>query len=271
MSTKALKNAVSRQHEDYIRKQLNRKRLVQISRWGFLLAFILLWEVAARLGWIDAFIFSSPTRMWNTFNNLLAEGKLWMHLGTSVWETVLGFLLGTLIGSGVAVALWWWKGLADVLEPYLIVLNSLPKVALGPIIIVWVGAGMGAIITMALLISVIITIISVWAGFNEVAQDRIDLMRSFNASKAQIFFKVVLPANIPTIISSLKINVGMSWVGVIMGEFLVSKAGIGYLIVYGGQVFQLDLVMTCTVLLCIAAAIMYLAVAYLEKKVRWIV
>ena len=149
-------------------------------------------------------------------------------------------------------------------------LNALPKIALGPILIVWFGAGVKSIIVMALLISLVVTIMSVLVGFNEITGEKQLLMRTLGANKLQIFTMVVLPASVPTIMSALKISVGMSWVGVIVGEYLVSKAGLGYLIVYGGQVFKLDLVMTSIVVLCVLAALMYYGVAFLEKKlVLW--
>lgn len=157
-----------------------------------------------------------------------------------------------------------------MLDPYLVVLNALPKIALGPILIVWFGAGITSIIVMALLISFVVTIMSVLAGFNEITGEKQLLMKTLGASKLQIFTMVVLPASLPTIMNALKISVGMSWVGVIVGEYLVSKAGLGYLIVYGGQVFKLDLVMASIVVLCLLAALMYYGVAYMEKKlVKW--
>ncbi|HOL16947.1 MAG TPA: ABC transporter permease subunit, partial [Bacillota bacterium] len=159
----------------------------------------------------------------------------------------------------------WSDFLAKVLDPYLVVLNSLPKIALGPIIIVWFGAGATAIIVVALLISVIVTILGVYNGFAQVDPDKVKLLKTFGATRLQVLQKVILPASIPTIIAALKINVGLSWVGVIVGEFLVSRAGLGYLIVYGGQVFRLDLVMTSVIILSIAAALMYQGVVYLEK------
>ena len=163
--------------------------------------------------------------------------------------------------------LWWSELLTSILEPYLIVLNSLPKIALGPLIIIWVGAGRSAIITMALLISVIITIISAHTGFVSVDKEKVELLKAMGANKFQILYKLILPANIPNILAILKINVGLSWVGTIMGEYLVSKEGIGYLLVYGSQVFKLDLVMASTIILCLLATIMYLAVALLEKLI----
>ena len=161
----------------------------------------------------------------------------------------------------------YYGGIKKVIEPYLTILNSLPKVALGPIIIIWFGAGIKSIIVMALLISLIITIINVYEGFNNVNENKIKLMKTFGAKKHQIFFKLTFPNSLNTIISVLKINVSMSLIGVIMGEFLVSKKGIGYLILYGSQVFNLSLVISGIFILCIVAALMYYIVNFIEKKV----
>ena len=257
---------MSDEHAKYLRHIRQRRHMVLIARIAILIVFFALWEIGAQLKWIDPFIMSSPSRMMNTFITLSKDGSLFMHLGITTLETLIGFILGTLAGTLIAVILWWSETIARILDPYLVVLNALPKIALGPILIVWIGAGMEAIIAMALLISLIVTILTVLNGFVSVSPDKLLLMRTFNATRLQMLTKVVLPANVPTIISALKINVGMSWVGVICGEFLVSRAGLGYLIVYGGQVFKLDLVMASIVLLCIAAALMYAGVAAIEKR-----
>lgn len=263
-------NPISKEHAKYISKIKRNRLMVRFSQIAILLAFIALWELAARLSLIDAFITSQPSRIISTIKSLYQEGVLLMHVSITIYETIIGFVLGTMLGTVVAIILWWSEFAAKVADPYLVVLNSLPKVALGPIIIVWIGAGPFAIITMALLVSLIVTIITVLNGFMEVNPDKIKLLQTFGANKTQILKKVVLPASIPTIISAVKINVGMSWVGVIVGEFLVSKAGLGHLIVYGGQVFKLDLVMTSVFILSIAAALMYQFVAWLEKKfLKW--
>lgn len=148
----------------------------------------------------------------------------------------------------------------------MVILNSLPKVALGPVIIIWVGAGMPAIIVMALSISLIVTILDILNGFLHTDKEKIKMAETFKANKLQILTKIVIPANIPTFFNTLKVNIGLSLVGVISGEFLVSKGGLGYLIVYGGQVFQLDLVMTSVIILAIVAALMYQSIVLLEKK-----
>lgn len=259
---------MSEEHRLFLKKQRIHKIVVLIIQIGILIFSFGLWELSATLEWVDPFITSSPSRIVLSIVDLYQSGEIWLHLGATLYETVLSFTLATLIGVIVAVMLWWSKTLSEVIEPYLIVLNSLPKVALGPLIIIWVGAGRGAIITMALLISVIITIISAFTGFTSVEKEKIDLLRSMGASKLQILFKLILPQNIPNIISILKINVGLSWVGTIMGEYLVSKEGIGYLLVYGSQVFKLDLVMASTVLLCVLATLMYLIVALCERLTK---
>ena len=234
---------------------------------AILVAFIGLWQLFGDLGIVNTFIVSAPLRVLKTLARLNASGELFVHIGVTMLETIAGFTVGTLVGTLIAVLMWWSKTLSRILDPYMVVLNALPKIALGPIIIVWVGAGMEAIIVMALLISTIVTIMTVLAGFNEISAEKQLLMRTLGANKMQTFLKVILPASVPTIIGALKLSVGMSWVGVIVGEYLVSKSGLGYLIVYGGQGFQLDLVMTSIVILCILAALMYYCIAFLEKRI----
>ncbi|MCI8524982.1 MAG: ABC transporter permease [Oscillospiraceae bacterium] len=252
----------------YLRGRRRRRTAVLLWRAGLLLALFLGWELAARLGAIDSFIVSSPSRMWETLCSLARSGDLALHVGTSVWETVAGFLLGTLLGTAAAVLLWWSPFLSKILDPYLVVLNALPKTALGPVFIVWIGAGPSSIIAMTLAISLIVTILDMHNGFLATDPGKIRLMRTLGASRRQILTKLVLPANFTTMINALKVNVGLSWVGVIMGEFLVSRAGLGYLIVYGSQVFKMDLVMTTVLILAAAAALMYQGILWLEKALK---
>lgn len=258
---------MSEEHRIYLKKARIRKLVIRITQFGVLILLLGLWELSAYLEWADPFITSSPSRVAKSIASLYSSGELFTHSFASLWETVVSFLLSTALGTLIAVALWWNDFLRRVTEPYVVVLNSLPKIALGPLIIIWVGAGKAAIITMALMISLIITVISALQGFNSVDSEKIDLLRSMGANKRQIFLKLVLPQNIPNILSILKINVGLSWVGTIMGEYLVSREGLGYLLVYGGQVFRLDLVMASTVILSVLATVMYLAVQLLEKIV----
>lgn len=259
------KSEISNDRKLYLKRQRNKKILTVVVQISILIAFLGLWELLARLNVIDRFLMSMPSEIVRTIITLYESGELFIHLSTTLYETLLGFIIATAVGTIIALLLWWSEFLRKVLEPYIVVLNSLPKIALGPIIIVWFGAGTKSIVFMAILITVIVTIITMLNGFLAVESGKILLMRSLGASKLQMLYKLVLPGSLPTFISCLKINVGMAWIGSIMGEYLVSKQGIGYLIVYGGQVFRLDLVMASTVILCILAGLMYLAVSLLEK------
>jgi len=258
----------SREHALYLKRIERRRHIITAARLLLLLGLLALWELAVRRGRLDAFIVSSPSRIIKTIVSLYKSGELTRHILTTFYETAAGFLLGTAAGTLIAAVLWFFPTARAVLDPYLVVLNALPKIALGPVLIVWVGAGCGAIIVMALLVSTVVTIMTVLAGFLEVGEESERLMRTLGATRLQAFFKAVLPASIPTMMSALKISVGMSWVGVIVGEYLVSKQGLGYLIVYGGQVFRLDLVMASVAVLCILAALMYYAVALMEKLIN---
>ena len=260
--------AVSPKRAMYLRDVRRQSRRVRLWQLAILVGFFAFWELSCRVGLSDGFLVSSPSRIAATFLSLCRSGDVLLHVGVSCWETAVGFLLGTAAGTVVAVAMWWWPTLSRVLDPYLVVLNALPKTALGPIFIVWMGAGTGAIIVMTLLISVIVTTVTALGGFLSVEREKITLLRSFGASKWQTFTMAVFPGALPTTVSALKLGVSMSWIGVIVGEFLVSRAGLGYLIVYGGQVFRMDLVMGSTAVLCVCAALMYLLVAAMEKRLN---
>ena len=255
---------MSEERKKYLQKQKFNKILVLGSQILILVIFLGLWELLANKGIIDSFITSSPSRIINTFANF-SSNNLLIHIKVTVYETILGFVIGIILGVVIAIILWWSEFLSKVFEPYLVVLNSLPKVALGPIIIIWVGAGTKAIIVMAIAISLIVTILDILNGFLNTDKDLIKMAKTFGAGRFQILTKIVIPANISTFINSLKINIGLSLVGVISGEFLISKAGLGYLITYGGQVFKLDLVMSSIIILGIFAGFMYGVVTILEK------
>lgn len=254
------------EREKYL-SQIKHKKITILSiQYGILIFLLILWELLANLGVIDSFITSQPSRIVKTIVNL-SSNDLLMHLGVTCTETITGFILGVFFGLIIASILWWFKICSEIFEPYLVILNSLPKIALGPIIIIWVGAGMKAIIVMALAISLIVTVMELLNGFKNTNKDIIKTAQTLGAKKYQIFTKIILPANIKTLINSLKINLGLSLVGVIAGEFLVSKAGLGYLIVYGGQVFKLDLVMASVIILAVFAALIYKIVLIFEKTV----
>ena len=216
---------ISEERKIYLRKIKHKKISVFLTQIFLLVALLLSWELLARYNIIDSFITSMPSRIIDTFLNLKSN-DLVHHILVTAYETIIGFLLGTSLGLIIAIILWWSDFLNKVLEPYLVVLNSLPKVALGPIIILWVGAGTPAIIVMAMAISLVVTILEILNGFNETDKEVIKMAKTFHSSKSQILRKIVIPANISTFINSLKVNIGLSLVGVISGEFLVSKAGL---------------------------------------------
>ena len=256
----------SLEYKEYKKKIFINKLLVIFSQIILLILLIVIWQLLADLEIINTFISSSPKKVIDTIISLHEQQNLYHHIWITVYETILSFGIGTILGTIIAIILWWNKFLYKVFDPYLTIINSLPKVALGPIIIIWAGANINSIILMALLISVIVSIITVYNGFVSTDQNKINLLRSFKANKYQILKYVILPSSYSTIISSLKINVSMSLIGVIMGEFLVSKEGIGYLIMYGSQVFNLNLVIAGIIILMLVSYFMYLVVVYIEKK-----
>ena len=258
------KKEISLERKTYLKKIKQKKYLVLLTQLLILALFLALWEFLANRDIIDSFITSQPSRIWKTLTNLTSNDLL-KHIWVTTYETLIGFLLGTFLGIIIAIVLWWSDFLSKVSEPFLVVLNSLPKVSLGPIIIIWVGAGTPAIIVMAVAIYLVVTILENLNGFIKTDKELIKMANTFKASKFQILTKIVIPANLSTFINSLKVNIGLSLVGVISGEFLVSKAGLGYLIVYGGQVFKLDLVMTSVIILGVVAGLMYASVLLLEK------
>lgn len=253
--------------QKYLAKRRTDKITTILLQIGLLVAVIGIWELAAKLDWIDPFITSCPSRIVAVLGTI-DRGELFVHIAYTLIECIIGFIAASALGILIAVLLWRFVKLRRVLEPYIVVLNALPKIALGPIIIIWVGAGAQAIIVMTILICIIVTVISVLSAFMAVDEGKILLMRSMGATRLQILFKLILPANVPALVNMLKINVGLAWVGTIMGEYLVSTAGLGYLIIYGSQVFKMDLVMASTVILCILATVMYLAVAGVEKLTK---
>lgn len=259
---------VSPSRRQYLKRIKRDKILVIFFRIFILVFFIAMWELLAATGTIDAFLFSSPTRIAKTLGELQQSGELFKHIFTTLYETVAGFILATIVGCAVSVALWWSENVRKILEPYIVVLNALPKIALGPVIIIAFGSGTEAIVFMTFLVTVIVTTINMLSGFMHTEKGKILLLRSMGATKKDILLNLVLPGSREAFVSALKVNVGLSWIGSIMGEYVVSRQGIGYLIVYGGQVLKLDLVMTGTVLLCILAAAMYAAVLLFEKAVK---
>ncbi|MDZ5472609.1 ABC transporter permease [Bacillus sp. 31A1R] len=253
-------------HQQYIESLKIEKRWVRFYQLVIFLVFFVGWEVASQKQWINPLIFSSPSKVWTLFLEKIQDGTLLTNLGFTLTETVFGFILGTLLGTILAAILWWSPILSKILDPYLVILNAMPKVALGPILIVALGPTFTSIVAMGAIISVIITTIVVYTSFKEVDPNYLKVLQTFGATRLQCFKEAILPASFPTIISTLKVNVGLSWVGVIVGEFLVSSKGLGYMIIYGFQVFNFTLVLLALLVIAVFATIMYQLVELLERK-----
>lgn len=257
---------MSPNQKKYLNKKKKEKILVIFFQISIIVFLIGIWEFLATNGYINEFIFSKPSNILKTIINLYKNFNLINHIFTTLYEVIIAFVLGIFLGFLIALLLYSFKLLAKIIEPFLTMLNSLPKVALGPIIIIWVGANLKSIIVMALLINLIVSIITIYNGFIQTDKNKIKLLESFNANKLDIIKKLVIPNSLVTIISSLKLNISMSLIGVIMGEFLVSKSGIGYLIIYGTQIFNLNIVMSGVIILIIISYILYKIISIIENK-----
>ena len=245
-------------YQQYLKKQKITKILIIFIQISLLGLFLLLWEIAAHYKWIDAFIFSSPSRIFKLLITYIQNKEIFYHTWVSTYEVMLGLIIGTIIGILIAIILYEFKILAKIFDPFLVVLNALPKTALAPIFIIWIGTNIKGIVFVAISISLILTIINAYNAFNNVEEEKVKLLKTFGANRFIILKELILPANIDEIINIIKVNIGMSWIGVIVGEFIVSKAGLGYLITYGTQVFRLDLVMLGVFVLAIITMLMYI-------------
>ena len=252
----------------FLRRVKLRRKLILLCQILLLVLFLGLWELAPRAHWVNPMLTSYPSAIWPTFVDLLGDpdNGILRHTWVTVIETFVGFTLSMLLGVGVAVMMWWWEFVYRVVDPFMVVANALPKIALVPIFYIWLGDE-ASIYAMAVAIAVFITILMVYTGFRETDPNKIKLVRTLGATQWQILRQVVLPSNVPVMVAALKINVGLALVGVIVGEFQAAKAGLGYLIIYGSQIFQMTLVMTAITILAIISTIMYLAIIYLENTV----
>lgn len=251
---------------EYLKKCQQEKRLVRCWQWIIMILFLAFWEFGARKGIINAFVFSSPSRVIRTILEMAEDGSLWYHTGITLLETFVSFFLILFLGTGMAVLLWWNTRLSQIFEPYLVMLNSLPKSALAPVFIVWLGANMKTIIVAAISVAVFGSVLTLYHSFAETEEDKLKLIITLGGKKKDILKKVILPGNIPTFLSLMKVNLGLSLVGVIIGEFLAARAGLGYLIIYASQVFKLDIVITSIFILCVISVLLYHGIARLEKK-----
>lgn len=254
--------------KQYLLRVKREKNLIRVSRTLLFLGFLILWEISARLGWIDSFIFSSPSEIWLTFLRMLKDQSLFTHIGITLAETLVSFVFTVLLGIGTAVLLWACPRLSRVLEPYLVVLNSLPKSALAPLLIVWLGANIRTIIVAGISVAIFGSIINLYTGFREVDPEKLKLIQTLGGSKKDELTKIVLPSSVPLILSIMKVNIGLCLVGVIIGEFIGARQGLGYLIIYGSQTFKLTWVLMSIVILCVIAMGLYATLDLIEKHVR---
>ncbi len=254
--------------EEFLQDYQRHRRQVTVFRFLLFAAFLALWEISADAGWIDSFFFASPSRVLKCLAALWADRSLFFHVGITLLETVVSFLLVFLISIAVSTLLWYSARLSEILEPYMVILNSLPKSALAPLFIVWLGTGTPTIIVAGISVALFGSIISFYTGFQQVDPEKITLIYTLGGNKKDAFAKVVLPGSVPIMLSTMKVNIGLALVGVIIGEFLAARRGLGYLIIYGSQVFQLDKVITSVILLCIIAFAFYQALQGAERWIR---
>ena len=254
----------SKEHLEYLKKIKKKKRFIITIQFLIIISFLLIWQLIADYKIINTFLFSSPKNIFNTLLNINLS-ELISHIGITFYETIISFLIASILGLIIASILWLNTTIADILDPYLTIINSLPKVALGPLIIIWVGASINSIIVMALMISLILSIINIYNSFLSTDKNYIILLKSFKTTKLKIFTKVVVPSNLKNIFNAFKINISMSLIGVIMGELLVSKKGLGYLIMYGSQVFNINLIITSVFILGILSFLIYYVLSLIEK------
>ena len=250
----------------YLRRRLRNRRLIRVMRILILVLFLALWELSARLGWIDSFIFSSPSQLIATFSSMTRDQNLSVHIGVTLLETLASFFLVIVAGTGMAILLWCCPKLSDILEPYLVMLNSLPKSALAPLLIVWLGANMRTIVVAGMSVAIFGSVISLYTGFRETDPDKLKLIYSLGGKKRDTLLKVVLPSSVPLLLATMKVNIGLCLVGVVIGEFIGARQGLGYLIIYSSQTFKLDSMILSILILCVIAMALYGAVSLAEKK-----
>lgn len=258
-------NNLSAGQMQYLRQHKKHQRIVCISRILILLSFLFIWEFTANVGIIDSFIFSSPSKITLCFWGMVKDGSIFLHMGVTLYETLASFFLVTFVSILAAVALWFSSKLSEILDPYLVVLNSLPKSALAPLLIVWLGATKTTIIVAGMSVAIFGSILNLYTSFTTVDPGKIKLVYTLGGNRFHALSKVVLPSSIPAIISNMKVNIGLCLVGVIIGEFLAARNGLGYLIIYSSQVFKMDWLLMSIVLLCIMAMVLYAVIELIEK------
>lgn len=253
-------------YHDYLIKIKRNRKIILLFQLLITCLIIIIWQLLTDLNIIDSFIISSPKNILNTIITLYKENNLFIHILTTINEVIISFSITTILSIVLALILYNYNTLYKIFDPFITLINSLPKVALGPLFIIWIGSNIKSVITISVLISLIVSLQTILNGFQNTDKLKIKLLKTFNASKLDILINVVLKENKSVILNTLKINISMCLIGVITGEFLTSKSGLGYLILYGTQVFDLNLVMSSLFILLIISFILYKIVILLIKK-----
>ena len=256
---------ISSEQALFIRQYKIHKLFVCLCRIGILILFLIFWEISANIGLIDSFIFSSPSRIALCFWEMVLDNSIFLHVGMTLYETIVSFFLVTIISIFLATILWLSSGLSEIFDPYLVILNSLPKSALAPLLIVWLGANQTTIIVAGMSVAIFGSILSLHSSFQTTEPEKLTLIYTLGGNKFHALSKVVIPGNIPAIISTMKVNIGLCLVGVVIGEFIGGRLGLGYLIIYGSQVFKLDWLLMSIIILCIMAMSLYALISALER------
>ena len=240
-------------------------RRITLWRWGLLAALLLIWEFGSRIGWIDPFFFSSPSTILQTAAVKWQSGTLWRDIVYTASSTLLGFLLGTAVGSVLGLLFWFSRPVALVAEPWLVILNALPKLALAPVLVIIIGIGFASKVALAFLMTVVVAAMSAYGGVQTVDPALLTLLSSLGAGRWQTFTRLVVPSALPSMITGLRVNIALAMAGAIVGEFIASDRGLGRMIVYAGTVFDLPLVWVGVAVLSIVSIVMYAAVVLVEK------
>lgn len=259
-------NDISTAQMLYLKKQKRHKYIVSFSRVLILILFLLLWEFTAHYEIIDSFVFSSPSKIVKCFWSMVLDKSIFSHIGITLYETIFSFLFVIFFSILIAILLWSSQKLSDITEPYLVVLNSLPKSALAPLLIVWLGANPTTIIVCGMSIAIFGSILNLYTNFVHVDEEEIKLIYTLHGNRFHVLTKVVLPSSVPSIMNMMKVNIGLCLVGVVIGEFLAAKSGLGYLIIYSSQVFKMDWLLMSIVLLCIMAMVLYTFISFIQRQ-----
>jgi NitT/TauT family transport system permease protein len=242
------------------------KRKVTLVQAAIVVGLLAFWEVGVRVGLINQFFWSKPSDVARTMAIFATEGTAWVDTWFTFRATIVGFVAGSVIGAAIGLALWWSDNVARVTEPFIVVFNAIPKMALGPLIILLFGIGIASKIALAIALTFVITALAAFAGVRAVDPDLVKLTYTLGGTRRDVFFKVVLPSTMPWIISSLRINIGLALAGVLLGEFISSQFGLGKVILYAGATYDIALIWAGIVILAALAMALYGVVVWLERR-----